>query len=444
MISHTPAWRANSRFPPPLFLVRRPRHDGQIGLAIVSQRYPAPRIPVWRERGMPALLLITAAGFSGYAALLPVSPLWAVHGGADAAGSGVVNGLLLLATIATQPFVPRLLARFGTAPVLAAGLLFLGGPSMLHLVSDQLGWILAMSVLRGFGFGILTVAGSTTLAQLVPPARHGAAIGAYGAAIAIPQVVLLPAGPSLVDGIGYWIVFALGSTSILGIAATPWLARALRENDVERPQFADTSDDATDSDFSRRAFDDPSRRRVASRLARPTIILLGATLAGGGIITFAPQMSSAPLATAGGLALFTVAAAVSRWRVGSLADRYGTRVFLWPLVLLTVAGLALTALAVENPGGTTVILFLIALALVGIGYGGIQNLTLLLSLSAVSRREYGTASAFWNIGFDAGTGVGSVLVGTIAAGLSFSPALLVAAAISFATLPLAFARGRRI
>ena len=409
----------------------------------MNSRYPAPRIPAWREPGMPALLLITAAGFSGYAALLPVAPLWAVRGGADAAGAGIVNGLLLLATIATQPFVPRLLARFGTAPVLAAGLVFLGGPSLLHLVSDQLGWILAMSVLRGFGFGILTVTGSTTLAQLVPPARRGAAIGAYGAAIAIPQVVLLPAGPSLTDGVGYWFVFALGSMSILGIAATPWLARARRKNEVERLLSDDAADDSAGDKTLSQAFDEPLRRRVASRLARPTIILLGATLAGGGIITFAPQMSSVPLATAGGLALFTVAAAVSRWRIGSLADRYGTRVFLWPLVLLTVAGLALTAIAVANPGGTKVILFLIALALVGIGYGGIQNLTLLLSLGAVSRKEYGTASAFWNIGFDAGTGVGSVLVGAIAAGLSFSPALLVAAAISLATLPFAFVRERR-
>lgn len=402
---------------------------------------------------MPSLLLLTAAGFSGYAALLPVAPLWAVQGGANEAGSGIVNGLLLLATIATQPFVPWLLARFGTAPVLAAGLLFLGGPSLLHLISDQLGWILAMSVLRGLGFGILTVTGSTTLAHLVPPARHGAAIGAYGAAIAIPQVVLLPAGPWLVDAVGYWIVFALGATSILGIAATPWLARALREKDVERLRLTDAAGDSAGSDSaggdsaggdtSRQALGNRSPRRVASRLAGPTIILLGATLAGGALITFAPQMSSAPLVTAGGLAFFTVAAAVSRWRIGSFADRYGPRAFLWPLVLLTVAGLALTALAVENPGDTTVTLFLIALALVGIGYGGIQNLTLLLSLGAVSRKEYGTASAVWNIGFDAGTGVGSVLVGTIAAGLSFSPALLVAAAISLATLPLAFLLGRR-
>lgn len=69
-----------------------------------------------------------------------------------------------------------------------------------------------------------------------------------------------------------------------------------------------------------------------------------------------------------------------------------------------------------------------------------QNLTLLLSLSAVDRRDYGTASAVWNIGFDAGTGLGSVLVGMLAAGFSFPTALLVAAALSLATLPLALRR----
>ncbi len=401
---------------------------------------------------MLPLILLTAAGFSGYAALVPIAPLWAVHGGADEAGAGFVNGVLLLATIATQPFVPWLLRRFGTGPVLAAGLVFLGGPSLLHLVSDQLGWILAMSVLRGFGFGILTVTGATTLAHLVPQSRHGAAIGAYGASIAIPQVLILPAGPWLVDFIGYWVVFVLGALPILGIAATPRLARVLREQDVERLLLDDptagsahegsANEGSANGGSARVAFDSGPQRRVASRLARPTILLLAVTLAGGALITFAPQMSSAPLATAGGLALFTFATAVSRWRIGAFADRYGTRVFLWPLVLLTVVGLALTALAIQNPNDTSVILFLIALALVGVAYGGIQNLTLLLSLGAVSRKEYGTASAVWNIGFDAGTGIGSVLVGTIAAGLSFPPALLVAAAISFATLPLAFVRGR--
>ncbi|MEO6826144.1 MAG: MFS transporter [Microbacteriaceae bacterium] len=410
----------------------------------MSRTARATKIPVWREPGMPALLVLTAAGFAGYAALLPVSPLWAVHGGSNEAGAGLVNGVLLLATILTQPFVPRLLRRFGSGRVLAAGLVLMGAPSLLHLFSDQLDWILVLSVLRGLGFGVFTVTSSTAVAHLVPPSRHGAAIGAYGAAIAVPQVVLLPAGPWLVDAVGYWIVFALGAISILGVIAAPRLARALRAREAQQRLLAgDSPVDGSDSADRPAASGDRPRRRLAARLARPTLLLIGVTLAGGGLITFAPQMSSSPLATAGGLVLLTVTAAVSRWRIGTLADRYGSARFLWPLVLLTVLGLGLTALAVQNHGETQVFLFLTAMALVGIAYGGLQNLTLLLALAVARRHEYSAASAVWNVGFDAGMGIGSVLVGAVATGFSFPVALLVAAAISLATLPLAITRSRK-
>lgn len=406
---------------------------------------PATKIPVWREPGMPALLALTAAGFAGYAALLPVAPLWAVHGGSNEAGAGLVNGVLLLATILTQPFVPWLLRRLGTGRVLAAGLVFMGAPSLLHLFSDRLDWIVLLSVLRGLGFGVLTVTGSTAVAHLVAPSRHGAAIGAYGAAIAVPQVVLLPAGPWLVDAVGYWIVFALGSLSILGALAAPRLAGALRDRETEQgPLGGDTTVGGGGSADRGASSGDQPRQRLAVRLVRPTLLLVGVTLAGGALITFAPQMSSSPLATAGGLVLLTVTAAVSRWRIGSLADRYGIAPFLWPLVLLTVVGLGLTALAVQNRDDTLGFLFLIAMALAGVAYGGLQSLTLLLALAVTRRDEYGAASAVWNVGFDAGMGIGAVVVGAIAAGFSFPVALLVAAGISLATLPLAINHSRKV
>jgi len=366
------------------------------------------------------------------------STVGAVHGGANEAGAGLVNGVLLLVTVMTQPFVPRMLSRLGTGRVLAAGLVFLGVPPLLFLVSDQLGWILLLSVLRGIGFGILTVAGSTVVANLVPRAQHGAAIGAYGAAIAVPQVILIPAGPWLADSVGFWAIFALGVLPILGISSAPRLARVLREQKAERAIQPPT--DAIPLAVGNGSL----RRLLLSSLLRPMILLSGVTLAGGALITFAPQMSSSAALTTGGLSLLTLSAAVTRWAVGGLADRHGAKPFLWPLVLLSVIGLILTAIAVENPEATGVAPFLIGMTLVGVAFGGLQNLTLLLSLAAVRREQYGTASAVWNVGFDLGTAVGSVLIGALAAGFSFPPALLVAAAISLVTLPLAFLRGPRV
>ena len=76
---------------------------------------------VYRAPGMPALLLVTLAGFTGYAVLLPTAALWVLRGGADLAGAGLVNGVVLLFTVLTQPVIPALLRRFGWGPVLATG-----------------------------------------------------------------------------------------------------------------------------------------------------------------------------------------------------------------------------------------------------------------------------------------------------------------------------------
>ena len=374
---------------------------------------------VWRAPGMPLMLTMTALGFSGYAALLAVAPLWAVHGGADTAGAGLVNGVLMLFTVLTQLFVPRALRRFGWAPVLVAGMLLLGLPALAHGLSDALGPTLALSAVRGLGFGVLTVTGSALVAELVEPQRRGKAIGAYGLAIAGPQILFLSAGPWIAEQLGFWVVFTLAALPVVAVVPAIGLARML--------------DGVPEGD-------EEEERAPYLRLLPPMALLTGVTLAGGALITFMAQMSSSAALTALALLLMNLAAALTRWRIGALSDRYGPRRFIAPLVLLTTAGMMTIAWAVRDPRATEAPMLMIGAAMVGTSYGGLQNLTLVVTFHAVSRPHYGTASAVWNIGFDIGTGLGSVLVGMVAAGTSFSTALLMTGAISLLTLPLALRR----
>jgi len=376
--------------------------------------------------GTPVLLAMTTLGFSGYAALLPVSPLWAVHGGSGAAGAGAVNGVLMLFTVLTQPLVPRMIRRFRWGAVMATGVVLLGIPSLAHVLTDALAPTLALSAVRGVGFGVLTVTGSAAVAELVAPEQRGRAIGAYGLAIAGPQLVLLPAASWVAETFGFWVVFAIGACPLLAVAPALLLGHRLDHQSFR-------SLDGLDAPGG-----DP---RAAYRpLLRPVTLLLGVTLAGGALLTFTPQAtSSAALATVG-LLVLTATAALSRWRFGALADRHGVQSFLAPLVVLAAAGMAIFAWAVRDPAATSVGALLVGMALVGCCYGGLQNLTLVAAFQVVPRREYGVASAVWNMGFDAGTGVGAVVVGMIAAGSSFPVALLVAALLVLLTLPMALGR----
>jgi predicted MFS family arabinose efflux permease len=380
---------------------------------------------------MAPLMVMTCAGFSGYAVLLTVAPLWAVEGGATTAGSGLVNGVLLLFTVLTQLLVPRALRRFGWGPVLAVGLALLGVPGVLMALDDGLGVVLALSAVRGVGFGVLTVTGSAAVAALVGAERRGEAIGAYGLAVAFPNLVLLPAGPWIAENVGYWVAFTVSALPLVGIPAALRLASALRLGAPDLHPGASAAPDPADPESS-----------AYRRLLSPMLLLLAVTLAGGAVITFTPQMVDSPTIAAGGLLLMGLAAALSRWRIGVLADRYGAHRFLVPLVPLTGLGMALVAWSVAGSDGVRAGAFLVAMLLVGLCYGGLQNLTLVISFAAVSRRHHNLASAVWNVGFDAGTALGSVAVGVIAQLTSFTTAFLVAGAIALATFPLALRRAR--
>lgn len=379
---------------------------------------------VWSEPGMLALIGMTVAGFSGYALLMPVAPLWAARGGADEAGVGAVTGVFMLFTVLVQLLVPSALRRLGWTPVLVTGLTLLGAPALVHLISDSLLPVLALAAVRGAGFAVLTVCGSSAVAELVEPALRGRAIGAYGLGIAVPQLLLLPAAPWIAEHVSPALVFALASAPLVGIVFAIRLGRRIDalppHPEPEHPHHG-------------------IRRYLG--LLPPMLLLLGITLAGGALITFVPQFGVSASTAVVALLLLTALTAVARWGVGHIADRVGPRRILWPFVLVGAGGMALIAWSVAEHEFIGILL--VGMALVGIAYGALQNLTLGVAFEAVPRRDHVVASAVWNIGFDAGTGLGAVVVGALASAFAFPPALLVAAGLTLLTLPLALIGLRR-
>ena len=77
---------------------------------------------------MPGLLAMTVLVFAGFGLLLPLSPLWAVQGGADERGAGLVTATLMLFTVLAQLRVNTTLATLGWARTLALGLVLLAAP----------------------------------------------------------------------------------------------------------------------------------------------------------------------------------------------------------------------------------------------------------------------------------------------------------------------------
>ncbi|MGY1651805.1 MFS transporter [Geodermatophilus sp. SYSU D01119] len=369
------------------------------------------RASLWRLPAMRALVGATTLGFVSYCLTLASLPAYAVAGGASPDTAGVVTAVFLVVTIAVQAVVPALTARLGLGPVLAAGLVALGAPSPLYAVDDGVAWLSAVSAVRGAGFAVLTVLGAVLAAQVAPAERRGESIGLYGLAIAVPNLLAVPAGAALVlDGHAGWLAW-LSASPVLALPLVPVLARSVHWQG---------------------AAGGSSRAAVRAALA-PSAVLLLVTLAGGGLVTFLPiERPDGVLATAA-LLVFGATGAVTRWRAGLLADRVGTRLLLPAGLLVAAAGLALVALGLGAGAGWV----LAGAAVFGAGYGAVQNLTLVTAFARAGEGGSTAASAMWNASFDAGTAVGALALGLLAAGVGLPWSYVLVAGVLVVGLPLA-------
>lgn len=434
------------------------------GPAVRGERRPG--FPLRRD--FVLLLVVTFAGFVNYAVLLTVVPMWAVAGGAGAAGAGATTGVFMGVTVATQLGVPWLLRRIGYRWVLVGGTVALGVPAITYAASPALPALIAVSAVRGVGFGLVTVAGAGMVGHLLPRWAHGRGAGFYGLAIGTPNLIALPLGVWAATAIGYVPLFvvltivpalgALAGLAITGRAASPPAtgrrpagddpppARTGAATDAPPPRVrADTPDapaepvDAASVRGDGRAGTRAARRAAALRpLAAPWLLLWTAAIIAGALLTFLPI--AVPGAAAGRVPLallaFSGGVMVSRWGAGVLGDRRGTGRTLPYAVLSAVLGAAGLVAAAVTAGGTATTVAMIAGALaVGLGFGAIQNDTLLIMFASGS--GYGPASAVWNTAFDAGTGAAAIGVGVLTQHLGYPAGFAATGAAALACLPLA-------
>lgn len=360
------------------------------------------------------LLLATVGGFANFHLLFAVVPKYATTGGAATVGAGLVTGALMATTVLTQPQVPKLTDRIGYPATMSVGLVLLGVPALSLPASPGLPLVLGVSLVRGLGFGIITVTGSALTAELVPAERRGAGMGIYGMAVGAPGIVGLPLGVWLADTIGYTPVFlAAGILPLVALAATT-LIRAPRpaEGTSRQPVLAGLG---------------------AAPLARPFFVLCAATAATGIVKTFLPIAVPAALGALASVALFAQvsAATLARALAGVVGDRVGSGRLLVPGTLAAAAGM-LGLVGVNNP-----VTLVAGAALFGLGLGSVQTGTLVLMLGRVSRAGYGSVSAQWNIAFDGGTGLGAVAFGIVAGPVGYGTGFAITAGLLLGASALA-------
>jgi predicted MFS family arabinose efflux permease len=354
-------------------------------------------------------LFASSLAMVGFYLLLSVVPLYAEEAGGGSSGAGLATAVFMLSTVLAQAWMPRVLARFGYRTVLVAGLLLLGLPAFFYIPFGEVPAILAVTLVRGAGFGAAIVALATLVVELAPPGRRGEALGLYGVVLTLPSVFCAALGLWLVESFGYAPVFLLGaSTSLFAFVGT--LGISSSDGRQERGGAGLLA----------------GLRR--GPLLRVFLLFASCTAASGVVVTFLPLAAPGPglFSAATALLLLGVASTISRWWAGRFGDRRDPHLLLAPGLVL--AALGMVALSLEG------FALLGGALLFGAGFGTLQNATLLLIMGRVPKAEYGLGSTLWNLAFDAGTGAGAFVFGFVVGAAGFFWSFCICAALLVAAL----------
>ena len=359
--------------------------------------------------GLPLALTFMAefASLASFLLLVSVMPMVAAAAGASSAAAGLITGALLGGTVIAEAAAAFAIRRFDYRVVLAAGALLLGAPTLALLPREPLTVVVAVSLVRGLGFGLCGVAAGALTALLLPAERRGEGLGLLGIVSGVPAIVALPAG--------VWLAGHDQATVAVAIAAIMGLLplAALRRLPAGRPGSQPGGGPA-------------ASRRGALRLA---LVFAACTVAAGVIDSFLPLARGVPSGTAStALLVQSITATLSRWQAGRHGDRLGHARLLVPAVIASALGLgALIWLA--SPAA-----MLAGLALFGAGFGVVENSTFAL---LIERLPEDRASALWNLAYDAGYGAGPVMFGLFSAQTGYPAGFALTGLLVLAAVPAA-------
>ena len=194
----------------------------------------------------PSFCYILAANFLLFFAfylILPILPFYLKE--EFMIGKSMIGFILscyTLAALCIRPFAGYLLDTFARRPLyLVAYFIFtaiFGG----YMVATALTLFIALRVVHGFAFGMVTVAGNTILIDILPSSRRGEGIGYYGLANNIAMSFGPMIGLFMQGNFTYDVIFSCSLLSGSLVLSWPIWSRLLiatgqTRTDLPRPLF---------------------------------------------------------------------------------------------------------------------------------------------------------------------------------------------------------------
>ncbi|WP_240762754.1 MFS transporter [Paenibacillus thalictri] len=355
------------------------------------------------------------------AVTLPIYVMDTLQGGKQQIG--LVTTVFIIAAVIFRPLAGKWLDDFDKKKIIIVSLVIFMLCSAAYTLVHSLSALLLLRFIHGIGFGMASTATGAVAVDLVPDERKGEGIGYFSLFMSLAMVIGPTVGLTVMDHFSSGVMFIL--CLVFALIAC-FLGVSL--NIPKKSGMPKT----------------PSAKGWKS-LIEPgavPIALAGSILAFsyGAITTFisvyAKDMGIGPMASYFFM-VFAAMIVISRPFTGKMFDRKGPNVLVYPGILLFTAGMILLSLAHTSS------VFLAAGAVIGLGFGALLPSFQTIAVQSSPGHRRGAATGTYFTLFDSGYGLGSYMLGILAARTNYHTMYFIAALVVACTAILYYSLHHR-
>lgn len=312
---------------------------------------------------------------------------------ASSSMAGLASSIFIIGVLFARLYAGKEVARIGSKRMLIGGIVFFVVITALYLIPSNIYVLLAVRFLHGVGIGFASTATGTIVAQVVPASRKGEGISYFSLSVILSTAIGPLIGLPMISQFGYESMFIF--SLVVGMLCLPVALM------VKEPVVDNGAEGAGSKVFSLAKYLEPNALPVS-------IVMFVIALAYSGTLSFIASFAKeADLTEAGSMYFFVYAMAVlfSRPFTGKLMDAKGANFVAYPAMIAFALGMLVLSQA--NSGA----LFLLAAALIGLGYGNFQSVAQTVAIKMTPPHRMGLATSTFFIMMDIGIGVGPFMLG---------------------------------
>ncbi|WP_210468704.1 MFS transporter [Sporosarcina sp. 6E9] len=336
---------------------------------------------------------------------------------ASSSTAGLVASIFILGALTGRFFAGKQMEKLGSRKILLGGTLFFIIVTLFYFLPTNVYGLIAIRFFHGIGIGFATTATGTIAAHVIPSTRSGEGIGYFSLSAVLSTAIGPLIGIALINSIGYSSIFvftlAMGIVSfVIGLP-------------IKAPQIKyKTSSD--NKGFKLSNYFEPKAMPIA-------IVMLVGAFAYSGILSFITAYAKElNLVQAGGFYFFVYAIImlVSRPFTGKLLDLKGGNSVIYPGLVLFAIGMFVLSQAQSS------IIFLVAAAIIGLGYGNFQSSTQAIAIKLTPPHRMGLANSTYFIFLELGLGLGPFILGYLVPLIGYSGLYLSMVALIVLMIPI--------